>query len=159
MEGHDSYLVKVDGSNRVTKHNQQFLCKLSPYTTDTDDFYFPTPLTMLDPPVPCSGVPDTPADTPLDHQCSSPTPHQDPSGPETGPAPWELKNPPPIKVKFFKTTLGWSPSPNSPVPQLREPSNTPSLQWSHSTVRPFTHRAYHTMCLPTCPTSSQYLRP
>ena len=36
--GHDSYLIKVDGSNRLTKRNRQFLRRLSPYKCDADDF-------------------------------------------------------------------------------------------------------------------------
>ena len=39
--GHDSYLVKIDGSNRITKRNRQFLRKLTPYKCDSDD-YTPT---------------------------------------------------------------------------------------------------------------------
>ena len=40
---HDSYLVKVDGSNHVTKRNRQFIRKLLPYVCDSDDFSPHTP--------------------------------------------------------------------------------------------------------------------
>ena len=33
---HDSYLVKVDGSNKVTKRNRQFLRRLEPFKVDDD---------------------------------------------------------------------------------------------------------------------------
>ena len=36
--GHDSYTVKMDGSNRVTKRNRQFLRKILPYQCDLDEF-------------------------------------------------------------------------------------------------------------------------
>ena len=34
--GHDSYLVKVDGSQRVTKRNRQFLRRVEPFKADTN---------------------------------------------------------------------------------------------------------------------------
>ena len=33
---HDSYLVKIDGSNKVTKRNRQFLRRLEPFKVDED---------------------------------------------------------------------------------------------------------------------------
>ena len=42
--GHDSYLVKIDGSNRITKRNRQFLRKLAPFKCDSDEF---TPTTSV----------------------------------------------------------------------------------------------------------------
>ena len=41
--GHDSYLVKVDGSNRLTKRNRQFLRRIQPYMCDSDDLDSHTP--------------------------------------------------------------------------------------------------------------------
>ena len=35
--GHDSYMVKVDGTNRTTKRNRQFLRVIVPYTPDLDN--------------------------------------------------------------------------------------------------------------------------
>ena len=55
--GHDSYMVKVDGSNRVTKRNRQFLRRITPYTADTDNCHPP-----ILPPVAC--VPAIPIDSP-----------------------------------------------------------------------------------------------
>ena len=39
---HDSYLVKIDGSRRISKRNRQYLRKLTPYQCDTDDFIVTT---------------------------------------------------------------------------------------------------------------------
>ena len=36
--GHDSYLIKVDGSNRLTKRNRQFLRRVVPFQCDSDEF-------------------------------------------------------------------------------------------------------------------------
>ena len=33
---HDSFLVRVEGSNNVTKRNRQFIWKIEPYIADTD---------------------------------------------------------------------------------------------------------------------------
>ena len=44
--GHDSYLIKVDGSNRITKRNRQFLRRIEPFVADTD-----LPATPSGPPV------------------------------------------------------------------------------------------------------------
>ena len=63
--GHDSYLIKVDGSQRLTKRNRQFLRKLQLYKADPD-----TPLLPLPIPVDSSDPEksqDCPAD-PLDTQ-------------------------------------------------------------------------------------------
>ena len=35
--GHDAYLIKVDGSSRLTKRNRQFLRRITPYQCDTDE--------------------------------------------------------------------------------------------------------------------------
>ena len=130
--GHDSYLVKVDGSNRVTKRNRQFLRKLSPYKIDTDDFSIPAqdPVNLRrdipnDPQAPCV-QPDEP------HQPRDPPTHpgeagngvswtsggveeggnQELDGNNVHPAPQE-EDPPHIKLKLFKTSSGWSTSPDS----------------------------------------------
>ena len=46
MSGHDSYLVKIHGSNRVTRRNRQFLRKILPYQTDEDHPVQPSPTTQ-----------------------------------------------------------------------------------------------------------------
>ena len=103
--GHDSYLVKVDGSNRITKRNRQFLRKLSPFKIDTDDFSVPAPQNIPVPPAPHNEVVrqealDVVADPLLD-------------GKQVQPAPQECGDPPHIKLKLFKTSSGWSTSPDS----------------------------------------------
>ena len=49
--GHDSYLVKMDGSNRLSKRNRQFIRRVTPYKCDVDKIgdipapsVIPTPL-------------------------------------------------------------------------------------------------------------------
>ena len=44
--GHDSYLIKVDGSNRLTQRNRQFLRRIEPYKCYLDEF---PPATVLSP--------------------------------------------------------------------------------------------------------------
>ena len=46
---HDSYMIKVDGSNRLTKRNRQFLRKLSPYQAEMDEFRPLPPPTVPNP--------------------------------------------------------------------------------------------------------------
>ena len=51
---HDSYLIRIDGSNKVTKRNRQFLRRIQPFAADTDTPHTPigTPLNpSLAPPV------------------------------------------------------------------------------------------------------------
>ena len=43
---HDSYLVKLDGSRRLSKRNRQYLRKLTPYQCDADDFIATTPTSI-----------------------------------------------------------------------------------------------------------------
>ena len=38
---HDSYLVRIDGSNRLSKRNRKFLRRLSPFQCDVDEFMSP----------------------------------------------------------------------------------------------------------------------
>ena len=66
--GHDSFLVKIYGSNRVTKRNRQFLRKLAPFKCDSDEF---TPTTLV-PMVTPADVPDAP-DLLKDTPTTSPT--------------------------------------------------------------------------------------
>ena len=64
--GHDSYLIKVDGSQRLTRHNRQFLRKLDLYRPDPDIQLapLPIPVALTNPvgPVACpADPPDVPA--------------------------------------------------------------------------------------------------
>ena len=60
---HNSYLVKIHGSNKVTKRNRQFLRKLEPYVADIDP-----------PQVPIWTAPNSPSS--CDHILDTPTDHQ-----------------------------------------------------------------------------------
>ena len=72
---YDSYVVKVDGSNRVTKRNRQFLRKLMPYRCDSDDFSPQAP-SSLAPPVAHVDAPD-----PLEDFVNPTRQHDTPSEP------------------------------------------------------------------------------
>ena len=62
--GHDSYMIKVDGSNRTTRRNRQFLRKLGLYQADQDMFDPLPPLPVPPIPVPVIDAPDQLEDQP-----------------------------------------------------------------------------------------------
>ena len=45
--GHDSYLVKVDGSGRTTQRNRRFLKPITPYASLIRDNFVPSPQPMI----------------------------------------------------------------------------------------------------------------
>ena len=65
--GHDAYLVKMDGSNRLSKRNRQFLRRLTPYKCDVDEFTIPT----VDPDLHVQ-APDSLVDVPVPQQSPDP---------------------------------------------------------------------------------------
>ena len=65
--GHDAYLVKMDGSSRLSKRNRQFLRRLTPYKCDVDEFTIPT----VDPTLHVQ-APDSLVDVPVPQQSPDP---------------------------------------------------------------------------------------
>ena len=63
--GHDSYLIKVHGSNRITKRNRQFLKKLLPYKCDVDDYVSPVSVSHI----PSEKTLQSDAPDPLEDSC------------------------------------------------------------------------------------------
>ena len=53
VSGHDSYLIKIHGSNRITKRNRQFLRKIQPFKADVDH---PSQNTYLSPSLPVEPI-------------------------------------------------------------------------------------------------------
>ena len=106
VQPHDSYLIKVDGSNRVTKRNRQFLRKYQAFYSDVGTPTSPPP-TALSPasPTPATGPSSTPApaaqfpvsDTPATGPTSPPRPDTpvipvpSPPAPVTHPLPRHLR--------------------------------------------------------------------
>ena len=85
--GNDSYMIKVDGSNRTTKRNRQFLRKLGLYQPDKDLFDPLPPLPV--PPVPVIDAPDQLEDQPdrnTPDQLGDPTEEDNPIPYSTTPA-------------------------------------------------------------------------
>lgn len=83
--GHDSYLVRMDGSNRVTQRNRQFLRRIQPFAADTDVPLLPA----WTPPSPCPAVPVTDIVDPVDlvtapelHHIPDPVVHSQPAMPD-----------------------------------------------------------------------------
>ena len=70
-QGFDSYLVKVDGSNHVTKRNRRFLRKIVPYINRTDSNQ-PHPNQTLPPPQPIVPEPIPPQPKPSHTPRASP---------------------------------------------------------------------------------------
>ena len=64
LAGPDSYLVKIDGSNRITQRNRQFLRKIQPYQADTD---LPSTAQLGYPPLPTTHPPTPATDHAVDH--------------------------------------------------------------------------------------------
>ena len=76
--GNDAYLVRIDGSRKVTKRNRQYLRRLIPYKCDADEFA-PSVLPPTDRSMPCIDAPDPvedllcPSSVPSDISQSLPT--------------------------------------------------------------------------------------
>ena len=89
ISGHDAYLVKMDGSNRLSKQNRQFLHRLTPFKCDTDEVYDLASPSVI--PVPCIDAPDPLEDIPIAEQSPEPMTrtssheHSSSSMPNTGP--------------------------------------------------------------------------
>ena len=88
VQPHDSYLVKVDGSNKVTKRNRQFLRKFEPFYSEPAAPVQPPPLPPLTqlarpPPLPVPSPPIPPTSSTQDTQPSPPTELPPPPEPPT----------------------------------------------------------------------------
>ena len=76
--GHDAYLVKIHGSNRLSQRNRQFLRRLTPYKCDVDDAAVPNMEPVLH-----VQAPDPLVDVPLQqHSPMAQPPNCQPSVPE-----------------------------------------------------------------------------
>ena len=137
MLGNDAYTVKVDGSNRVTQRNRQFLRKISPFQADTDEFPIPESVPQQQP-APIIDAPDAVADKDT-ISISGPPSHPrevdngvswtSGGGEEGGLANVEPKEPPHIKLKLYRTSSGWSTCPDlqPPTAVQQEVKVNPSL--------------------------------
>ena len=160
--GNDSYLVKVDGSNRLTKQNRQFLRCYKPFQVDND-----SPTLLPNASMPACNQADTisnqlpdfkdPADADADKANTAEADHPSPvAGPMSKntqafhPNPLNSNQPtdPPfhprevdngvsrtsgggeeggyhdadnLKIKLFKTSSGWSTSPDSQAAKIDRP--------------------------------------
>ena len=88
VQPHDSYLVKVDGSKKVTKRNRQFLRKFEPFYSEPAAPVQPPPLPPLTqlarpPPLPVPSPPIPPPSSTQDTQPSPPTELPPPPEPPT----------------------------------------------------------------------------
>ena len=135
--GNDAYTVKVDGSNRVTQRNRQFLRKISPFQADTDEFPIPESVPQQQP-SPIIDAPDAVADKdtisisgPPSHprEVDNGVSRTSGGGEEGGLSNVEPKEPPHIKLKLYRTSSGWStcPDPQPPTTVQQEVKVNPSL--------------------------------
>ena len=106
----DSYLVKIDGSNNVTKRNRKFLRKIVPFINAGDTLGKPPPTlppktsaSATSPSPPQSPVPSSDTAPPGPEQTTSPQPIPQPAPTTTPPilAPTKPKSRKPIKERWI----------------------------------------------------------
>ena len=98
--GYDSYLIKVDGSNRLTKRNRQFLRRLEPFKTDAD-----SPISLPD-------VPTTVQNHPADLLNNQPADFKDPADADADKANTaDADLPSPVTGPMSKNTQSFQPNP------------------------------------------------
>ena len=123
---HDSYVVKVDGSNRVTKRNRQFLRKLGLYQADKDTFDPLPPLPTL--PAPVIDAPDQLEDLP--HRDTPDQQEGQPGGQDTTPH---------TIPESHEENVGTSPTPPDPPPHPQSDSgDLPNLEPAMPSPPPIT---------------------
>ena len=126
--GNDSYLIKIDGSNRLTRRNRRFLRKFSPISTSTVPTRVPIcqPL-AAPPPAQMKMTPDLPADHCIQQQSTFVPPQRgiDDIQPTESPA---NEHPPSPTSIVTQEPVNISPAvPNEINNDLPQSVNTPSI--------------------------------